>query len=136
MDGMSLREGEDTPYWEGLEAGRLMLPRCAGCQAWRWPAGHRCGQCGHSGMAWVEQAMAATVFSWTRTWHRFGLTEGLELPYTNVVAQLTGSGIRLMGLLDDPAAVNPAIGEALTGRIGSTRVGSRHLPVIIWSRSA
>lgn len=127
---------EDSPYWHGLEQGRLMLPRCSGCGAWRWPAGHRCGACGTTGMEWAEQAMRATIFSWTRTWHRFGLTEGLELPYTNIVAELEGSAIRLMGLLDDPDGIDPAIGEVVQGRIGHTAVGDRSLPVIIWSRSA
>lgn len=127
---------EDTPYWDGLARGALMLPRCAGCGSWRWPAAHRCGECGTTGMEWIEQPMRASVFSWTRTWHRFALTEGLELPYTNIVAQLDGNGVRLMGLLDDPAQVNPLIGEALAGRISRTQVGERSLPVIIWSRIA
>lgn len=87
-------------------------------------------------MDWLEQPLNATVFSWTRTWHRFGLTDGLDLPYTNIVAELEGSGIRLMGLLDDPDQVNPAIGEAVIGRIGKTQVGDRSLPIIIWSRNA
>lgn len=127
---------EDGPYWQGLEQGRLMLPRCPGCGAWRWPAGHRCGGCGTTGMDWVEQAMRATVFTWTRTWHRFGLTEGLDLPYTNIVAAIDGSAIRLMGLLDDPDSIDPVIGEPVQGRVDRTAVGERSLPVIIWSRSA
>ena len=87
-------------------------------------------------MDWVEQPLSARLFSWTRTWHRFGLTEGLALPYTNVVAEIDGCGIRLMGLLDDPDQIDPEIGEPMKGRIGRTRVGERSLPVIIWSRSA
>ena len=133
---MTMGSGEDAPYWQGLNDGRLMLPRCGGCGGWRWPAGHRCGSCAHIGMEWVEQPLEASVFAWTRTWHRFALTEGLDLPYTNIVAELSGSGVRLMGLLDDPDQINPTIGESVTGRIGRTQVGDRSLPVIIWSRSA
>lgn len=135
-DVVSMGDGADAPYWAGLAAGKLMLPRCAGCGAWRWPAGHRCGGCGGTGMDWVEQPMQATIFSWTRTWHRFGMTEALDLPYTNIVAKLDGSGIRLMGLIDDPDRIDPVIGEAVTGRIGATIVGDRTLPTIIWSRAA
>lgn len=87
-------------------------------------------------MDWIEQPMVATVFSWTRTWHRFGLTEGLDLPFVSVVAELGNSGIRLMGRLEDPLRIDPAIGEALIGAIGATEVNGRAIPTIIWSRTA
>ena len=80
--------------------------------------------------------MRATLYSWTRTWHRFGLTEGLDLPFTSVVAAVDGCGIRLYGRLDDPDRIDPRIGEPLSGRIGETRVSDRAIPTIIWSRSA
>lgn len=80
--------------------------------------------------------MRATVFSWTRTWHRFGMTEGLDLPFTSVVATIDGCGVRLLGLLDDPDRIDPRIGEALVGRPGHTRVGQDQIPTILWSRSS
>ena len=80
--------------------------------------------------------MKATVFAWTRTWHRFGMTEALDLPFTSVVAEIDGCGIRLLGRLDDPERIDPRIGEALTGRPGETVAGEDRIPTIIWSRSA
>lgn len=80
--------------------------------------------------------MRARVFAWTRTWHRFGLTESLELPFTSIVAQVDDSEIRLLGRLDDPDRIDPVIGEPIAGRAGSTQVGSRAIPTILWSRSA
>lgn len=135
-DRVSAPDGADAPYWNGLSAGKLMLPRCKGCGAWRWPAGHRCAACGSIGMDWIEQPMVATVFSWTRTWHRFALTESLDLPFVTVIAELEGNGIRLMGRLDDPDRIDPSIGTPITGRIGATLVGTRAIPTIIWSRTA
>ena len=129
-------QGEDAPYWKGLAEGRLLLPRCDDCQRWIWPAAHRCGQCGGAAMRWEQLPMRATVFAWTRTWHRFGLTEGLELPFTSVVAEIDDCGIRLYGRLHDPDQRNPRTGEPLTGEIGETRVGEDRIPTIIWSRSA
>lgn len=129
-------DGADAPYWQGLSEGRLVLPKCSGCGAWRWPAGHRCGTCGSTGMIWVEQPMQATVFAWTRTWHRFAFTESLDLPFTSIVAELAGNGIRLMGRLDDPDRIDPVIGDVVSGRIGTTHVADRAIPTIIWSRSA
>ncbi|MFM6853080.1 MAG: Zn-ribbon domain-containing OB-fold protein [Sphingopyxis sp.] len=133
---MTMHEPADAPYWDGLASGELRLPRCSGCQSWRWPAGHRCGGCGANGLDWAQHPMAATVYSWTRTWHRFGFTQSLDLPYISVVAQLTGSGVRLMGRMDDPDIVDPYIGQSLIGRIGTTILADRALPTIIWSRTA
>lgn len=80
--------------------------------------------------------MRATVYSWTRTWHRFGLTESLDLPFTTVLAEVSDCGIRLLGRLDDPDRIDPAPGEPLVGRPGTTTVGEDAIPTIIWQRLA
>lgn len=132
---MNRLDGADAPYWNGLAEGRLLLPRCDDCGRWMWPAGHRCGHCGVANIHWVERQPSATVFSWTRTWHRFGLTESLDLPFTTVLAEVDDCGVRLLGLLDDPHQVDPMIGDRLIGRHGVTVVGEDHIPTIIWSRT-
>lgn len=133
---MSRADGADAPYWDGLEQGKLMLPRCNGCDRWIWPAAHRCGACGSTGVRWVERSMTATVFSWTRTWHAFGGAESLGLPFTTVLVDIDDCGIRLLGRLDDPDRIDPKLGEPLTGRIGRTQAGDESIPTIIWSRAA
>lgn len=133
---MNRYQGEDAPYWKGLSEGQLLLPRCDACERWIWPAAHRCGDCGGSTMRWEALPMRATVFAWTRTWHRFGLTDGLDLPFTSIVAEVEGCGIRLYGRLHDPDQIDPSIGETLTGAIGETRVADESIPTIIWSRAA
>lgn len=129
-------DGADAPYWRGLEQGKLLLPRCNGCDCWMWPAGHRCGRCGGIGVRWEDRSMTATIFSWTRTWHRFGLTEGLDLPFTTVLAEVDDCGVRLLGRLDDPDRIDPVPGEPLIGRPGTTRAGDDEIPTIIWRRPA
>ena len=131
---MSKIDGPDAPYWEALENGCLKLPRCGSCQGWIWPAAHRCGACNASETNWVEMPLNATVFTWTRTWHRFGLTEDFDLPFTTVLAEIENCGIRLLGNLEDPEQVDPEIGQRLVCRIGSTRTPANELPVINWSR--
>lgn len=133
---MSNKDGADAAYWEGLEHGKLLLPRCTGCGRWAWPAAHRCGVCGTIGNHWVERPMRATVFSWTRTWHRFAMTEALELPFSSVVAEIEDCGVRLLGRFDDQDQDSPRIGEPLVGQVGQTVVGERRISTIIWSRSA
>lgn len=130
---MHANDGADAPYWNALAEGRLLLPRC-GCGDWLWPAVSRCTACGSGGIQWVERPMRATIFSWTRTWHRFGFTESLDLPFVSIVATIDDCGIRLLGRLDDPDQVDPVIGDTVSGRIGATRVEGRDIPTIIWSR--
>lgn len=130
---MTIYDGADAPYWNGLTEGRLVLPQCA-CGDWLWPAVSQCGTCGSADIQWREQAMRGTIFSWTRTWHRFGFTENIDLPFISIVASVEGCGIRLLGRLDDPDQIDPVIGENVSGRIGATRVGERDIPTIIWRR--
>lgn len=130
---MHANDGADAPYWNGLAEGRLLLPRC-GCGDWLWPAVSRCGACGSEEIRWIERPMRGAIFSWTRTWHRFGFTESLDLPFVSIVATVDDCGIRLLGRLDDPDQVDPLIGEAIIGRIGATHVEGRDIPTIIWSR--
>lgn len=128
-------DGADAPYWVGLSEGRLVLPRCTNCERWMWPAGHRCGHCGEKTVKWEQREPKATIFSWTRTWHRFGLTEALDLPFTTVLAEIEDCGVRLLGLLDDPDQIKPIIGEDLNGRFTQTAAGSDRIPTIVWSRT-
>lgn len=130
---MHANDGADAPYWNALAEGRLLLPRC-GCGDWLWPAVSRCTACGSEDIQWVERPMRATIFSWTRTWHRFGFTESLDLPFVSIVATIDDCGIRLLGRLDDPDQVDPVIGDTVSGRIGATRVEGRDISTIIWSR--
>ena len=131
--GVTRHDGADAPYWQGLAAGRLMLPRCGG--KWMWPAGRRDGATGSTDVEWKEVPMRGTVYSWTRTHHRFGLTETLDLPFTTVLVEVDECGIRLLGRLDDPDQVDPVIGEALIGRPDVTLVQGDAIPTIVWSRS-
>lgn len=79
--------------------------------------------------------MKGTIFSWTRTWHRFDLTESLDLPFVSIVATVDDCGIRLMGRLEDSESADPAISASVIGRPGVTRVLDRDIPTIIWSRT-
>lgn len=131
---MTSHDSIDGPYWHALDEGCLRLPRCQTCQRWVWPARHRCSDCGSVGLQWQDVPLRATVFSWTRTWHRFALTETLPLPFTTVLARIDGTRIRLLGHLDDPDKIDPVMGEAIVGRIGHVEVQGRTLPCLFWRR--
>ena len=128
--------GAEGPYWDGLAAGRLVLPRCAGCGTWHWPAVWRCGACGSWDHAWHEQPLAGSVYSWTRTHHRFAGTEGIDLPFVTLLVGLDAVPVRLQGLLeggDTGVEGGLAIGAKVTGRTATTRYGADAIPSIRWT---
>lgn len=124
--------GAEGPYWDALAEGRLELPRCKGCGKWHWPAVWRCGECGSWEHEWLEQPFAGSIFTWTRTHHRFGGTEGLHLPYTTALVALDDSAIRLQGLVEGPEE-GLKIGARVTGRVDRTTYGEATIPSIRWS---
>lgn len=86
-------------------------------------------------MDWVPVKLDGRIFTWTRTWHAFGGTEGLGLPFVPVLVELPAAGgIRLLGLLDSTG--EPRIGDPVTGRIGSTQAFDRQIPSLRWAAAA
>ncbi len=124
--------GAEGPYWDALAEGRLLLPRCKGCGQWHWPAVWRCGECGSWEHEWHERTLEGTIFTWTRTHHRFGGTEGLDLPYTTVLVTLNDAPIRLQGLMEGRED-DLKIGARVTGRIDKTRFGDAAILSLRWS---
>jgi uncharacterized OB-fold protein len=123
--------GAEGRYWDALDEGRLELPRCKGCGKWHWPAVWRCGECGSWEHEWVEQPMAGTIFTWTRTHHRFGGTEGIAVPYVTVLVELDAVPIRLQGLLEGEEQ-GLKIGAKVTGRVDRTSFGEARIPSLRW----
>ena len=122
----------DAPYWQGLAEGRLVMQQCQGCHRWRWPAAFRCGDCGTWDPAWREVPLEGVVYSWTKTWHPFGGTEGIGTPFVTVLAELPQAGNRrLMGLLEGDEA-RLGVGAPLSGRVDSTPFGDTQLPSLRW----
>lgn len=124
--------GAEGPYWEGLAAGRLVLQQCEKCEKWNWPAVWRCGECGSWDHVWHEQPLTGKIFTWTRTHHRFGGTEGLEVPFVTALVQLDAVPVRLQGLIegvDGPLR----IGTPVSGQISATPFGDAKIPSIRWS---
>ena len=124
--------GAEGRYWDALLEGHLELPRCKSCDHWHWPAVWRCGECGSWDQEWVEQLLTGTIFSWTRTHHAFGGTEGIEKPFVSVLATLDSVPVRLIGLLKGEET-NLAIGAKVSGNIGKTQFGENQIPAIRWS---
>jgi uncharacterized OB-fold protein len=97
--------GADDRYWQGLEEGRFLLPRCAGCDKWMWPAHWRCGECGAWDLDWTEVQPYGTVYAWSRTWYAFDRVKerAAQVPYVVVLAKIPHAGnSRVLGVLKGP----------------------------------
>ena len=79
--------------------------------------------------------MKGAIFTWTRTWHPFGGTEGIGVPFVSVVVSLDGAPVRLTGLLAQTDA-DVRIGAAVEGTASVTRIGDDDVPSIRWSLSS
>lgn len=124
--------GADGPYWNALAEGRLLLPRCAGCGRWHWPAVFRCGECGAWEPQWETVEMRGHVFSWTRSWHAFAGAESLGVPYVSLIVELPQAGdLRVLGVLEGDDTTL-AIGAQVRGEASATRFGDSRIPSIRW----
>ena len=79
--------------------------------------------------------MKGTIFTWTRTWHPFGGTEAIGVPFVPVVVSLDEAPVRLTGLLAETDA-EVRIGATVKGVASVTRVGADDVPAIRWSLRA
>jgi len=49
------------PFWEGAQAGKLMLPRCQDCNRVHWYPRHICPNCHSMNLEWIEGSGEGTV---------------------------------------------------------------------------
>jgi uncharacterized OB-fold protein len=63
--GILRRDGRTDPFFDGAASGRLVIRRCASCEAWAAPDQGTCAGCGEEGLDWAEVSGDATLVSWT-----------------------------------------------------------------------
>jgi len=56
---------DNREHFEGLEAGRLLLPRCESCGEVFWYPRHFCPACGSLEVGWLEASGHGAVYSFT-----------------------------------------------------------------------
>ncbi|SNQ46467.1 hypothetical protein FRACA_140066 [Frankia canadensis] len=114
-----------APFWRGIGAGRLLLPRCSSCGGWEWypsPAGPACAGAHYD---WTETPARGTVFTFTRVHHGFpGMN--LATPFTvGLVEPVEAPGVRLVSRLADTPDAPLAIGAAVRMKIVDDDLGLR-----------
>jgi len=125
-------DGLDTPHWDGLRDGRLLLQQCGGCAGWIWAPRPICPRCHSFELRWEPVEPVGTVYSWTRTWQPFTREATGHLPYVVVLVELPAAGnCRVVGVLAHADGLTPAIGAAVTGKI-EPPPDDKHWPLIRW----
>jgi uncharacterized OB-fold protein len=125
-------DGLDTPHWDGLRDGKLMLQRCSGCALWIWSPAPICPACHSFEMVWESVAPTGTIYSWTRTWQPYAPEARGHLPYVVVLVELPAAGSRrVLGVLADADQVTPTIGAPVRGQIEQPP-DSAHWPLVRW----
>lgn len=125
-------DGLDTPHWEGLRAGELLLQRCRKCSNWVWSPRPICPQCHSFDMSWQPVDPVGTVYSWTRTWQPFTREATGHLPYVVVLVQLPAAdNRRVLGVLAHADEMTPRIGATVRGQIEQPPT-QRHWPLLRW----
>lgn len=119
------------PFWEGVRAGVLRLPRCTICRSMRWYLQPACGSCGTLGDAeWIDLPGTATLFTWTFVARPF--VDAPEPFHVGLLECDGAPGVRLVAplVVDD----KPTIGVRMKARF--TDLGGYSLPVFYEERSS
>lgn len=119
---------DTQPYWDGLEAGRLRLQRCADCGRVRHYPRPVCDACYSMNAEWFDAAGRGRVHSWTVTHHAFHPALKDALPVLLVTIDLD-EGVRMNAQLRRLDAGELRVG--LPVRVGFERISSGvTLPVV------
>ena len=60
---------DDTPFWDGVREGRLLLQRCADCHTTRHPPSPMCARCHSVRHEWFDASGNGRVYSWIASRH-------------------------------------------------------------------
>jgi uncharacterized OB-fold protein len=112
---------ETKPFWDATAEGRLVLPRCAACEAFVWYPRAFCPRCG-SAVEWVDASGRGTVYSFTVV-HRGGQGPYRDaMPYVLAYVELD-EGPRLLTNLVDCDVESLRIGEPVRAVFDPTGEG-------------
>ena len=100
---------DTKPFWDGCAAGKLLLQRCAVCQAYRHPPSPVCPHCMSDAQAWVPASGRGAVYTFVvvRETRRRGWDK--MVPYVLAVVALE-EGPRILTNLTNVAPEDVAIG--------------------------
>ena len=120
---------DTQPYWDGLNAHKLRLQRCADCGKVRHYPRPVCDACYSMRVAWIDASGRGRVHSWTTSHHAFHPGFRPNLPYTLVTVDLD-EGVRMNAQLRklDPAELRVGLAVRIAFEQATDRLT---LPVFV-----
>ena len=122
----ALRSLDAQPYWDGLQAGRLLIQCCSACGRYRHYPRPMCPACQSMDHDWLPVSGVGTLHSWT-VLHQSALPKlaGL-LPLTLLTVDLP-EGVRLLGRLRPGAPTDLQAGAVVQVSIVRDAAGDPQL---------
>ena len=105
---------DSAPYWEALQANRLILKSCGGCGKAHFYPRELCPYCHSDDLAWIDASGRGVIYSFTVCRRPAGPAFADEVPYVVALVDLAEGPRRMSRILGDPAAV--AIGQEVEVR--------------------
>src|SRR5689334_2290024 len=96
-----------APFWDAVQRGELVLPRCTVCGRWQWYPDGAGTDCAGGELDWVPVRGEGTVHTWTRVTRAFLPGGKGDVPYVVGFVELDDApGLRLVtNLVDDDVSV-------------------------------
>jgi uncharacterized OB-fold protein len=97
------------PFWDALVDERVVLQRCADCQAWIYYPRSRCPQCLSDHLDWQPVSGEGSIFTFTVTRQATTPSFADEVPQIIAVIELT-EGVHLTSVIVDAEPEQVTIG--------------------------
>jgi len=107
-------------FWEGLQVGKFLAPRCENCGELFFPPRSHCPECLGDGFAWEELSGRGFLYSWTEL--SFALPE-FDTPFLLGLVDLAEGVGRVTAKISGETADKLFIGMPLIIRISNPRDG-------------
>lgn len=121
-------DADSEPFWRGLADGKILAPRCAGCDRFHFPPLPCCPYCGQSRLEWPQLDTRPVVYSWIVV--RRATHAGIPVPYTVVLAEFA-EGVRIPGNMAGDASATLRLGT----RLSATIAGRDGVHVVVYERA-
>ncbi|HEY7647904.1 MAG TPA: Zn-ribbon domain-containing OB-fold protein [Methylomirabilota bacterium] len=99
---------ESKPYWDGLKAGKLLLPKCSACGHTFFYPRVLCPRCQSRGITWIQASGRGRLHAFGIGHQSFNRAFKVPPPYVLAMIELEEGPRMLSNLIDvepDPKAV-------------------------------